>query len=111
MRKLGITESQFQAQVIELAQILGWMEYHAWRSFHSPKGWPDLVLLKHVGLGVSRLVFLELKTGNRKMTPAQQDWLNCLAEVPGVVAWCVHPEDWDIIQAMLRGEGEPSIFR
>jgi len=91
-----ITERDFLASVRSLAQLLGWTCYHTWQSVHSPAGFPDLVLVRP-----PRIIFAELKVGNRQPTPAQERWLNLLRECHGVEAYLWRPEDWEQIQAIL----------
>jgi hypothetical protein len=91
-----ITERDFLATVRGLAELLGWVCYHTWQSIHSPAGFPDLVLVKP-----PRVIFAELKAGNRQPTPAQERWLNLLRECTGVEAYLWRPEDWEQIQAIL----------
>jgi hypothetical protein len=92
-----ITEKQFQRQVEQLAKLLGWVYYHTWRSIHSPAGFPDLVLVKP-----PKIIFLELKTGKNKLSPAQAEWLELLTQC-GLTALCVYPDDFDKIVNMLGG--------
>jgi len=92
---LPIKESEFEAQVRQLARLYGWLCYHTWRSIHSPAGFPDLVLLRG-----QRLVFAELKTARGKLTTAQQQWLEALRQTAAeVYVW--RPDDWDSIVACL----------
>jgi len=91
-----ITERDFLASVRSLAELLGWACYHTWQSIHSPAGFPDLVLVRP-----PRIIFAELKVGNRQPTPAQERWLNLLRECHGVEAYLWRPEDWEQIQMLL----------
>jgi len=68
-----ITEKQFEAQVKDLAKIYGWLYYHTWRSFHSPAGFPDCVLVRP-----PRLIFAELKAEKGVVSDKQQEWLDTL---------------------------------
>ena len=43
---LAITEKQLESQVKDLAKVFGYIYYHTWRSFHSPAGFPDCVLVR-----------------------------------------------------------------
>jgi len=97
-----VTEKEFMAHVIRLAQMYGWMSFHAHDSRHSAPGFPDLVLLKpttekHSG----RLVFIELKTERGKLTPEQASWLNAL-KMAGQEVYVWRPKDWQLIEATLR---------
>ena len=109
-----MTEAQFQAAVIELAQINGWRVFHARKAQNGKGAWrtpvaadgagfPDLVLVK------DRVIFAELKTNTGRVSPAQREWLDALAEarvkahstgVVDAVVW--RPKDWDDILATLN---------
>lgn len=120
-RPLPLTERDFQRQVVELAHLMGWEDFHvragrtadSWRvpgSGTMAAGWPDLVLV-HPKRG--RLIFAELKAHNGKLTPAQQRVLPVLNTLSGewgtpdsratisieVVIW--RPEDWELIELAL----------
>jgi len=102
---LPIKESEFEAQVRQLARLCGWLCYHTWRSIHSPAGFPDLVLVRADGRpGDARLIFAELKTARGKLTAAQQQWLEALRQTAAeVYVW--RPDDWDAIVACLSNQG------
>lgn len=82
----AMSEAQLQAAIIGtgprapgLAQRLGWLAYHTYRSDRSPAGFPDLTLV-HPAAGLLR--FAELKKQKRSNpTPAQAEWLEALALV------------------------------
>ena len=80
------TEKQFESQIKELAKLFGYLYYHTWRSFHSPAGFPDCVLVKIEPM--PKVIFAELKTDNLKTsqpTFEQYGWLYALQSVGGVV--------------------------
>jgi hypothetical protein len=112
--KAKLTESAFQAQVIQLARL------HKWRVAHFRKvrvqrrngstyyetpiaadgvGFPDLVLV-HRAHGV---LFAELKVGKNKPTAEQVQWLDDLGAA-GVRAVVWRPEDWGTIEDTLGGK-------
>jgi len=95
---IKITEKQFEVQVKELAQLKGWLYYHTWRSFHSPKGFPDCVMVR---IRDRRLIFAELKAEGKKLTLEQLDWINSLDIVDNVETYLWHPSDWDSIVEIL----------
>jgi hypothetical protein len=97
LTRLREREKDFLQAVRDYARLMGWEDYHTWQSVHSPAGFPDLVLVRP-----PRIVFAELKVGNRQPTPAQERWLNLLRECPGVEAYLWRPEDWEKIQMLLR---------
>ncbi len=70
---LATTEKQFTQQVKDLAQMLGYRYYHPWLAIHSPRGFPDVCLIKG-----KRLIFAELKTDKGVVSPAQTEWLEAL---------------------------------
>jgi len=100
----SISEKDFQAQVIDLARVNGWLVAH----FHDSrkqitrpdgrkffvgdrdaKGFPDLVLVKP-----PNLVFWEMKKQLGKTTPEQDAWIEALQKC-GLDARVVRPSDWD----------------
>jgi hypothetical protein len=90
-----MTEKQFEAQVKELAKLLGYKYYHTYRSIHSPAGFPDCVFVRE------RVVYAELKVGKNQPTPEQYEWLNALAEA-GQEVYLWYPDDWQEILSVLR---------
>jgi len=99
----ALTEKQFMAQVVDLAQLYRWKTFHAFLSIHSPAGWPDLALCrvdKHTG--AARLVVAELKSEKGKVSDAQWMWLDLLSRVPGVETYIWRPADTDEIVKVLR---------
>jgi hypothetical protein len=92
-------EKHFTQEVVDLARMFGWqLVYHTYWSEHSAAGFPDLVLCKP-----PRLVFAELKVGTI-VKPAQQAWLDGLADVAGVETYIWRPADMQGIVDVLRGE-------
>mgnify|MGYP003677610739 FL=1 len=80
----AISEAQFQKQVIQLAQLLGWRVAH-FRAAQTSRGWrtpvaadgagfPDLVLARR-----GQLIFAELKTQRGKLSNAQECWQEALS--------------------------------
>jgi VRR-NUC domain len=92
-------EAAFASAVLALLHLHGWRTYRTWLSVHSPAGFPDVVAC-HPERG---LVFLELKSDTGRLTHAQADWLNAL-ELAGARCHVLKPRDWDVIQAIARGE-------
>ncbi len=92
----AVSEKQFQAQVIELAQLCGWRCYHTHDSRCSAPGFPDLVLARS-----PRLVFAELKSEEGRIRPEQSAWLDALGRSTNARACLWRPADWDDIQATL----------
>jgi hypothetical protein len=91
------SEESFQAQVEQLAGLMGWKVYHTRYSFGSSKGFPDLVLVR-----APRLIFSELKRDGKQPRPDQAAWLDVLGMVPGVETYLWHPADWETVVATLQ---------
>lgn len=90
-----MTEKQWLSQVTELAELLGWKWYHTWTSIHSPRGWPDLALVRE------RLILAELKSEKGKLSDAQVFWLAKLHEAH-VECYCWKPSQFDEVMRILR---------
>lgn len=89
-RAASLTEHDLQKNIIALAKQCGWKVAWTWNSMHSPKGWPDLVCCRN-----GKLVIIECKREKGRVTDEQQDWLDTLREVPGVIfAGVVRPSNW-----------------
>lgn len=82
-----MTESEFQANVIDLAHMLGWRvthfrpakTKHGWRTpLAGDPGFPDLVLARG-----GRVIFAELKSERGRLTADQEAWLDQLAQPVG----------------------------
>jgi hypothetical protein len=91
-----IRERDFLQAVRDYARLMGWADYHTWKSVHSPAGFPDLVLVRP-----PRVVFAELKVAGRRPTPAQEHWHNLLRQCPGVEFYLWTPEHWTEIEKVL----------
>ncbi|MEU3783450.1 VRR-NUC domain-containing protein [Streptomyces sp900129855] len=92
----GASEEQWRRQVREIAARYGWrLQYHTADSRRSDAGWPDEVF-GHVGQ--RRTLFVEFKTDNGRIRPAQREWLAHLSDAGLEVAvW--RPRD---LHAVLR---------
>ena len=107
-----ISERDFQDNVIELAQTLGWVVHHD-RPARQGEGWvtpiqgnpgfPDLVLAKG-----GRVIFAELKSEKGKVTDNQEAWLTAIQPDPLVepTAFVWRPSDLEQIQKVLGGTPE-----
>jgi len=90
------TEKQFQAAVVRLAKMTGWLVYFTQRSDRSPAGFPDLILARN-----GTLIAWELKrSAKSRPTPQQRAWLAALAEC-GIESRVVTPDDWQHIEITL----------
>ena len=89
-------ESDFQRAVVDLAKMLGWRVTWTKWSLHSPKGWPDLFMVRG-----ERVVVAELKV-NADPTYEQRDWLRLLAGTGKAEVFCWKPNCWPQIERILR---------
>jgi hypothetical protein len=99
-----ITEKVWLAQVRGLARALGWRVYHTFLSKWSEYGFPDLTLVR---TGTTerppRLIFVELKSENGRVSPKQQEWLDLLRSVGGnVEVYVWRASDFDEVVRILR---------
>lgn len=102
--ELGVSETEFQEQVIDLAHLLGWRvhaERAAWtaKGYRTPiqgdKGYADLTLVR------DRVVFAELKSDTGTLRPDQREWLIAL-RAAGAEVHVWRPADWPEVEATLR---------
>src|SRR5262245_36275241 len=91
-----VTERDWRAVVLEFAHLRGWRTYFTWRSDHSPRGFPDVTLVRG-----ERLIFAELKRHEGQLTVSQMAWLADLERVPGVEVFVWRPHHWAEVQAVL----------
>ena len=91
------TEAGFQAAVIELAKLRGWLVFHNYDSRRSESGFPDLCLVRS-----GRVIFAELKTARGTVRPDQREWLMTLALCGGVEVYLWRPSFWAQIEQALR---------
>ena len=99
MTLLQASETDFQNLVIELAQLRGWLVFHArpsqtggrWSTaMQGQPGFPDLVLARR-----GEVLHVELKSEKGRLTEWQKMWLEALD------GECWRPSDWDQIQTRL----------
>lgn len=96
---LQMTEAQFQAQVVEVAQLYRRLVYHTHDSRRSHRGWPDLAIVVN-----DVLWLVELKTERGKLTADQERWALALGKCQGVRYATWRPRDWAWIVQVLSGE-------
>ena len=94
---IQISERAFESQVKHLAEMLGWLYYHTWRSIHSPAGYPDCIMTRD-----GRLVIAELKKEDGQPTPEQYFWLLELSKVPflGVFLWRPSDLEGEVVEIL-----------
>ena len=95
--RASLTEKQFQASVIDLANAERWLSYFTYRSSHSPAGFPDIVLVRG-----DRVIFAELKTEKGKVTPDQRIWFRALLDSGKVEVYLWRPSMWDQVVRILQ---------
>ena len=98
-RALSESEGEFQASVIQLAELCGWRAYHVanvkgrLRAYTSP-GFPDLVLARDC------VLFRECKDNRRGLDPEQIAWRDIL--IASGADWALwRPRDWPEIERTL----------
>ena len=89
-----LTEKEWAAQVVQLAQTLGFKRYHTYRSTRSAPGWPDEALVR------DRLILLELKAEKGRLSDAQKDWIRALLAA-GVEVYVARPSDLEDLAQVL----------
>lgn len=103
----GITEEQWQANVVELAGLLGWNTMHVrrskvrgdrWATATSHDGWPDLVLWHPIA---GQLIVAELKSNKGRPTREQIDTLRAL-QACGTLAYIWRPRDLPAVRDILQ---------
>ena len=111
--KPKLTESAFQAGIIKLAELHGWLVQHNAMSrgnlrAHSSPGFPDLLLV-HPDHGAAAIA-AEVKVGKNTTTDAQRRWLYALASAGcHAVVWRPDPapaaEKWLFRETSEPGDG------
>ena len=102
-----MNEADFQRQITDLAEILGWSWVHfrparTQRGWATPvsgpmgKGWPDLFMVRG-----HRSIAAELKSDKGKATPEQYAVMEIL-QATSVETFIWRPADFDRIVEILR---------
>ena len=77
MNTLVLTEAQLLEKVTDLARVRGWLSHHDRGDYRKciqgDPGFPDLVLARD-----GRVLFVELKAKNGRVSAAQREWLTAL---------------------------------
>jgi len=109
---MGLSEKEWQKQIIELAGLLGWVVAH-FRPAQTKSGWvtpvaadgkgfPDLVLVR------DRIVFAELKAQKGKLSADQSNWIEWLRDAD-VEVYVWRPDDIDeVIETLTAHERKTS---
>lgn len=101
-------EAIWQRWVLDLAKRWGWRANHVYRAKLSDGtwrttcsvGWPDLTLVRG-----ARIVFAEVKDDKRQPDPAQDAWLDALADVPCAEVFVWRPRHWQEVVRTLAPDG------
>lgn len=91
------TEGEFMAALMGVADRFGWLIFHDYDARRNRAGFPDIVLAKP-----PRLLVLECKRQDGRVTPEQQRWIDALTAC-GVDARIVRPVDYDDLLEILSG--------
>jgi hypothetical protein len=104
---IAISEADHQAQVLELAGLMGRRSMHVRKAMGSRKhgwvtptsvsGWPDAVLWHPKQ---KRLIFIEFKTDKGRLTPGQRDVIGSLLTA-GQEVYVSRPSGFDAIRSVL----------
>lgn len=92
-----VREKAFDAQVLQLARLCGWLAYHPYSSTRSPEGFPDRVFVRP-----PRILFVELKRERGRLSAEQERWAAALRACPGVEYQLWRPSDWEELVEVLR---------
>jgi VRR-NUC domain-containing protein len=101
----AMAEKRFQAQLLQVARLAGWIAYHTFESRKSPEGFPDLILVRPEP-GRGPVYAWELKTARGKVTMPQQLWLGAL-DGKRVDARLVRPSDFEDLVRLLQAPHRP----
>ena len=94
---MKLSERDFQAQVLDLSSMYGWLCYHVPDSRRcTSAGYPDLALCHPRG----EYLLVELKTDRGRLRPAQRAWIEALRSA-GIECHIWRPRDFDAIVARL----------
>lgn len=89
------TERDWDHQLKQLCDQLGWtLNYHTLRSKGSRSGFPDRILVRE------RLIAVELKTEQGKVSDTQREWLDGLSAA-GIETYAWKPSDLDEVAQIL----------
>lgn len=102
-----ILEKDWQRQVRDLADTFGYRRaYHTFDSRRSDTGFPDLVL---VSPQRQRIVYLELKREQGKITGQQAQWIRDL-HTAGAEVYVARPRHLQLLAAVLSGRTDTEPF-
>ena len=98
--RLRWSERDFQEAVTGMAEGYGYITYHTFDSRRSDAGFPDIVAVRP-----GRIVYIELKAMQGRLSDAQREWLAALNAGGGEV-FVFRPCCWNSgeLENVLRGE-------
>jgi len=105
MAQIPVKESDLREWVRDLSRLLGYKFYFSWTSLHSPRGFPDLVL---VSVEQKRVIYAELKTEKGQPSDKQIEWLDALFEA-GQEVYLWRPHDIEGIAGIMRRSPEQRV--
>lgn len=94
-----VLEKDWQRQVRQLADQLGYRAYHTFDSRRSDTGFPDLVLVHPAR---QRIVYLELKREQGRITETQAGWIRDL-HAAGAEVYVARPRHLQRLATVLGG--------
>ncbi len=93
-----VSETVLHRAIVRLCRLVGARVYFTLRSKGSPRGWPDLVILRPPHMWI-----WELKTEKGHLTADQAETLKLLASVREIHVGVVRPSDWDrVVQELSQ---------
>ena len=108
-----MSEADFQATVVGMAELLGWLVQYTNDSRRGRTGMPDLFLARALPGRPGVAMALELKTERGRVSkgrltpkgkwlPGQDEWLELLAQCTEFRSGLYRPSDADAIEEILR---------
>lgn len=98
-----MTEKELRTAIVRAAKEFGWRVYFSWTSIHSPKGFPDLCMVRG-----ERLIFAELKTDKGLVRPEQTEWMDALRASGRCEVYLWRPADLEAAyKVLLSGASYP----
>lgn len=92
-----VTEKEWMDQLVQLAQLNGYLVYHTYRSDRSQPGYPDLTLVR---ANPPDVLWVECKRQTGRVSPAQTQWIETLIAA-GADAYIWRPSDIDVAVTRL----------
>jgi hypothetical protein len=102
----SMSEAELQNNIVELANVFGWLVFHDHDSRMNNPGFPDLVLVRE------RVIYAELKNAKGKYRPDQKVWMRQLIGAgESCFLWRpAHWQDGSIEKELKRQQGRPMVY-